>query len=441
MADARILDRLRSISDAYSRGDIGLGEARNILKDILKGEGYDPHQAGMRNLASTARLNLVMRQNAAMAHSAGEWARMHDPDAMKVFPYVRYHSRGDSRSRSSHSDLNGNIYHKNDPFLKTHTPPWEFNCRCWLEEITAKEAGKEEERIQKPTPPESVTVDSDSGFAFDPEHAFETFEFGSIHDPEQRAKLIDIMAANFSEVTENVYRSNTAHYLEGKAAELERRVKTESTEKIFPVEPKTQLKNFDLEHARQQARKAVPQAVMQKTDDFVKEKGKKIIQPFIHYSSRPGDSENNAVRLAKVKDGEIDWTGVKVSKKAKQKVQDLYDLLDVMPKYHGTVYRGCSFAREADMQEYINKLMNSPETLMEFISTTPDPVVAHHYASANTYRVIVVVPNVKNAVYFGPYSAHPEDEEALISYKFCLSGLKTYKRNGIVYVIAEEIAR
>lgn len=189
VADARILDRLRSISDSYSRGDIGLGEARNVLKDFLKGEGYDPHQAGMRNLASTARLNLIMRQNAAMAHSAGEWARMHDPDAMKIFPYVRYHSRNDSRSRSSHSKLNGNIYHKNDPFLKTHTPPWEFNCRCWLEEITAKEAGKEESRIQKPTPPDEVRVESQSGFAFDPEHAFETFDLNAIKDPEIREEV------------------------------------------------------------------------------------------------------------------------------------------------------------------------------------------------------------------------------------------------------------
>ena len=120
----------------------------------------------MENLASTARLNLILRQNAAMAHAAGEWARMHDPDAMKVCPYVRYHSRNDSRSRSSHSKLDRNIYHKDDPFLKTHTPPWEFNCRCWLEEITAKEAGKEKSRIQKPTLPENVTVDSDSEFVW-----------------------------------------------------------------------------------------------------------------------------------------------------------------------------------------------------------------------------------------------------------------------------------
>ena len=75
-----------------------------------------------------------------------EWKRMHDPDAMKIFPYIRYHARKDSRSRDGHKELDGKNFHKDDPFLKTHTPPWEFNC-CWLEEITAKEAGRESEKV------------------------------------------------------------------------------------------------------------------------------------------------------------------------------------------------------------------------------------------------------------------------------------------------------
>ena len=188
VAEARILERLRSVSDQYSRGEIGLGEARNALKDFLKAEGYNPHKAGLKNLASTTRLNLILKQNAAMAHAAGEWKRMHDPDAMKVFPYVRYHSRGDSRSRFSHSQLDGKIFHKDDPFLKTHTPPWEFNCRCWLEEITAKEAGRHEEDIQERTPPDQVKVESQSGFSFDPEHVFEEFDLSSIKDAGLREK-------------------------------------------------------------------------------------------------------------------------------------------------------------------------------------------------------------------------------------------------------------
>ena len=189
VAEARILERLRSVTDAYSRGEMGVGEARNILKDFLKAEGYDPHQAGLRNLAGTARLNLILKQNAAMTHAAAEWKRMHDPDAMKVFPYVRYHARSDRKTRSAHSGLDGKIFHKDDPFLKTHTPPWEFNCRCYLEEITEKEAQRHSGMIQKMTAPEDVTVDSQSGFAFDPEHAFEEHNLTSLQ-PMSRARIL-----------------------------------------------------------------------------------------------------------------------------------------------------------------------------------------------------------------------------------------------------------
>ena len=187
VAEAHILDRLREVSDAYSRGELGLGEARNRLKDFLRAEGYDPKQGGMRNLASTARLNLILEQNAAMTHAAAEWKRMHDPDAMKVFPYVRYHaSVGSKVPRSDHQQYDGMIFDKNDPWLRTHTPPWEFNCHCQLEEITAKEAGKTPELIRPPTPADKVTVDSKSGFSFDPEHVFEEFDMSAIKEPEQR---------------------------------------------------------------------------------------------------------------------------------------------------------------------------------------------------------------------------------------------------------------
>ena len=188
VAEAHILDKLREISDGYSRGEMGLGEARNRLKDFLKAEGYDPHKGGLKNLASTARLNLILKQNAAMAHAAGEWQRMHDPDAMKVFPFVRYHCMK-RRSRDNHAALDGKIFDKNDPFLRTHTPPWDFHCHCTLEEITAKEAGKTPELIQPKTPEDQVTVDSESGFVFDPEHAFEQHDVSHLQ-PMSRASIL-----------------------------------------------------------------------------------------------------------------------------------------------------------------------------------------------------------------------------------------------------------
>ena len=189
VAEAHILDRLREVSDRYSRGEIGLGEARNELKDFLSAEGYDPHKGGLKNLASTARLNLILKQNAAMANAAAEWKRMHSPEAMKVFPYVRYCARGDSKTRSEHADLDGRIFRKDDPFLATHTPPWEFNCRCYLEEVTEAEANRTPDLIQAPTPAEEVTVDSRSGFRFDPAKAFEEFDVSAVKDPETRADI------------------------------------------------------------------------------------------------------------------------------------------------------------------------------------------------------------------------------------------------------------
>ena len=189
VAEAHILERLRSVSDAYSRGEMGLGEARNRLKDFLRAEGYDPHQAGLRNLASTARLNLIIKQNAAVTHAAAEWKRMNTPEARKVFPYVRYHAISDRKTRSAHSNLDGKIFRKEDPFLKTHTPPWEFNCRCYLEEITEKEAQRHSAMIQPKTKQEDVTVDSESGFVFDPEHAFEEHNLTSLQ-PMSRARIV-----------------------------------------------------------------------------------------------------------------------------------------------------------------------------------------------------------------------------------------------------------
>ena len=443
VAEARILDRLREVSDRYSRGEIGLGEARNELKDFLAAEGYDPHQGGLKNLASTARLNLILKQNAAMANAAAEWKRMHSPEAMKVFPYVRYHTRGDSRTRSEHADLDGKIFRKDDPFLLTHTPPWEFNCRCWLEEVTEKEANQTPELIQAPTPAEDVTVDSKSGFHFDPAKAFEEFDVSAVKDPETRANVMDYMTDRFSEQTKELYRANATDYLEGKAAEMQRRVATEAQNKVFPKGSTDFITDEDdLERAREEARRAVAPATMARTDEAVtKLKGadEKAIDPFLHYSKRPAYGENYNIRRVVGPNGEINWS--KLSPGAKKRINDLDALLERMPKFHGTLYRGCTFDSEEDLARYVSTFTAVPRELTGFISTTPDPVVAHHYATGGKFPVVIVIPNSHNAVYFGPYSKHPEDEEALMSYKFYLKPVEKYRKDGILYIMAEEIPR
>ncbi len=190
VAEAHILDRFRQISDDYSSGRISRDEARHLLMQYARANGKDDGTDSMKNLASTARLKLILDQNAKMAHAVGEHERMYSASALKIFPYVRYHaSVGSAVPRSTHQQYDGMVFDKRDPWLRTHTPPWEFGCNCQLEQITAKEAGKTP--VHPMTPPDQVRVES-SGFAFDPHDGF--LSNASSLTPLTRKYAIDQMA-------------------------------------------------------------------------------------------------------------------------------------------------------------------------------------------------------------------------------------------------------
>ena len=84
-------------------------------------------------MAKTARLNLILDQNARMAAAVGRWQVAMDKDVMERFPYWRYIAG--PNPRDSHKVLDGLILRKDDPFWASHFPPWEFNCNCDLEEV------------------------------------------------------------------------------------------------------------------------------------------------------------------------------------------------------------------------------------------------------------------------------------------------------------------
>lgn len=120
--------------EAFTRGDTDLASARTRLKDFLQRKGLQPDDVvsgdgdDLGNLASTRRLNLILEQNAAMAHALGARQVSMDPDVLERWPYFRYDARSDARA--GHAALDGLVLPKTDAFWATHTPPWEFNCRC-----------------------------------------------------------------------------------------------------------------------------------------------------------------------------------------------------------------------------------------------------------------------------------------------------------------------
>ena len=179
-----VLDKLREVSDAFTHGEIGQAEARTQLKQFLTSLGYDPQQGGLSNLASTGRLNLILEQNARMAYAVGRWQEGMDPDIKERFPCWRYVGTTSAAPRDSHARYVGHVYSKDDPIWHTIFPPSDFNCKCSVEDCDAPAE----------TAPKEV-LPAESGFSFDPAHAFEEFDLGSVKDDAARAKVHDGLLA------------------------------------------------------------------------------------------------------------------------------------------------------------------------------------------------------------------------------------------------------
>lgn len=169
VAEARILQKLRGVSDAYSRGEINLAQARGQLKDYLVwSEGYRPG-GGLKNLASTARLNLILEQNARMAAAVGQYQAGRDPDIEERFPCWRYLGSTALMPREDHAQLAGKVFRKDDPIWRRIFPPSKFGCKCSVEDCD-----------DPPSDPPKIE-DDPSGFRFDPVEAF-NFSLEKIDD-------------------------------------------------------------------------------------------------------------------------------------------------------------------------------------------------------------------------------------------------------------------
>lgn len=87
------------------------------------------------------RAEMILRTNAFCAYSSARYRKqMADRDIM---PFLVYHCVGDHAVRPQHRKLDGMVLPVDDPFWKTHYPPWEWGCRCTVSGMTKAEADEE----------------------------------------------------------------------------------------------------------------------------------------------------------------------------------------------------------------------------------------------------------------------------------------------------------
>lgn len=96
--------------------------------------------------AADARARLLLNHHGMAAYAATH-TRILD-DQLDVFPYRQYRSsRLSKEPRAAHQALDGLVLPANHPFWDTHTPPWEFGCKC-MQPLPLTEEDADEYRAQ-----------------------------------------------------------------------------------------------------------------------------------------------------------------------------------------------------------------------------------------------------------------------------------------------------
>lgn len=122
--DMEVLNRVRRECAKVPEGK-DWREARKKIAKLIAG-GDDPS-------AMKRRAELVLRTNCETARAAAHWENI--KKEKDVFPYLMYETMRDGSVRPSHKTLDGMILPADDPFWKTHYPPWDWGCRCTVIQI------------------------------------------------------------------------------------------------------------------------------------------------------------------------------------------------------------------------------------------------------------------------------------------------------------------
>jgi SPP1 gp7 family putative phage head morphogenesis protein len=129
------LDILQDIRDGLQEAlDNGITyqEFAKAIKPSLKAKGWwgevVNEATGEIAVVGPHRLRTIFDTNVQTAYDVGQYRTQ--TEMTETHPWWQYSAVNDSRTRPSHSALNGLVFRHDDPFWDTHRPRNGFRCRC-----------------------------------------------------------------------------------------------------------------------------------------------------------------------------------------------------------------------------------------------------------------------------------------------------------------------
>ncbi len=107
-----------------------------------KAEATDPLTGEVKpaQLGSPRRLKTIYRANLRTARAAGQWERIER--TKHVMPYLQYNLGPSERHRPHHEAKAGLVLPVDDPFWDGWMPPNGWGCKCWVRQISPREAAE-----------------------------------------------------------------------------------------------------------------------------------------------------------------------------------------------------------------------------------------------------------------------------------------------------------
>lgn len=155
------LDALQRIRDAVAK--LPEGASWDEAKKEIAAE-ISPFVGGDMK-AARAKAEMQLRIHGFQAYAVAR--HQEQMESIDVFPYWKYVTVGDSRVRPAHAALDGKVLRADDPWWKTHYPPWDWGCRCIVEALDEEDA----EAVGISTSAEMPTPGRSDSFTFDPTNA------------------------------------------------------------------------------------------------------------------------------------------------------------------------------------------------------------------------------------------------------------------------------
>lgn len=152
MADADLLAETKAAIQSALDSGSDFNAFKRRLKPYLTAKGW----LSKDGKTASRRLRLIYHTNLHTAYAAGQWQRIQK--TKEFLPYLQYMPSVSENPRLSHKRYYDLVRPVDDPIWQQISPPNSYNCKCWVKQLTKRQAQKV--GISEETPLEMVDYEN-----------------------------------------------------------------------------------------------------------------------------------------------------------------------------------------------------------------------------------------------------------------------------------------